>query len=73
MSSKKKVVYAEPPADWVVMEIAIPPAAFAVFERVGERQGGDAADVVNHILRLGFEAHALHEREAHANHAQATH
>ena len=66
---KKKKPDTEPPADWIQMVVAIPPSAWATFCRAAIRARCDPADVINHILKYGFEGCQLaeaDEREAHA-------
>ena len=60
-----------PPDDWIHMEIAIPPACWELFVRVSIRVGCKPVDIVDHILKLGYEGHQLHEQAKHV-HAKST-
>ena len=70
-TKKPDVATIEPPADWVRMQLAIPPQCWELFTRVALRVGCEPGDIINHILQLGYEGHALHERENHV-HAKET-
>ena len=63
----KKKPATEPPADWICMELAVPPEAWRVFVRASIRMKCDPADVINHVLKLGFEGYQKFEAEEHTH------
>lgn len=67
------VAATEPPEGWIHMELAIPPKAFEVFVRASIRARCTPEDIVNHILRLGYEGHQLYEQEEHVHAATTKH
>ena len=71
--SIKKNNDCEPPDDWIRFEIAVPPKAFEVFVRASIRARCTPQDVINHILKLGYEGHVLYEQEEHVHGAATKH
>ena len=57
LTKKKPDATIEPPAGWVVLEIAIPPEAWDTYVRAAARLDceAEAEDVVNAILRSGYQ------------------
>ena len=60
-----------PPPGWVVLEVAVPPQIWAAYERAAVLFGCEPQDVLDHVLKSGYEGI---EKYAHlkARHAKAT-
>lgn len=61
------------PPGWRMMQIAIPDECWGVYVRAAIRIGCAPGDIVDHILRLGYEAHVKHEQENHVHHGEPRH
>ena len=74
MMTKKKLDGAttEPPPDWVVLEVAVPPQIWATYERAAVLFGCEPQDVLDHVLKSGYEGIVkyAHLKERHAKAAQ---
>ena len=69
---KKNNADCEPPPGWIVLELAIPPGAWATYCRAAVRSNCEGEDIVNAILRSGFERCQVVElAEANEHHAKA--
>ena len=62
LTKKKPDATIEPPAGWVVLEIAIPPEAWDTYVRAAARLDceAEAEDIVNAILRSGYQRCQVH-------------
>ena len=69
---KKPDVACQPPPDWVVLEVAVPPQIWAVYEKAAVLFGCEPRDVLDHVLKSGYEGIVkyAHLKERHAKAAQ---
>ena len=65
MTTKKKpaVAATEPPEGWVHLELAIPEQCWAVYTRAAAKMKCRPQDVVDHILRCGYQGFQKFELE----------